>query len=111
MNIDIANKDVSKKLGINEKKVAKVTDFYWSLNLEHIYKYNPQPLNIENICVLYPDQWLLKNYINKTINTIRKIRKGFKYNVNSPKYNSIMEHYYNVLRNYLKIRKHYKYTN
>lgn len=111
MNIDIVNKQVSKKLGLSEKKVALINTFYWQQIKAHIYSYNHTPLNVENLFVLYPDKYILKHTILKYINLIRKTKNSPKYNTNSPKYQNILNDYKKTLRNFLNIRKQNKFTN
>jgi hypothetical protein len=111
MNIDVINKQVSKDLSIDEKKVALINTFYWQKIKTHIYDYNPTPLNIENLFVLYPDKWLLKKYIYMYVRKTRAIKNSTKFKIGSVKHLSYIENYSKILRHYLKLRKHYKYTN
>lgn len=111
MNIEIVNKQVSKNLNIDEKKVALINKFYWSRIKEHIYSYNPNPVNIENICVLYPAPWLVKKSILYYINLIRKIKKSKRFAENSLKREGYINNYKEYVRNFLKLRKQNKFTN
>lgn len=111
MNIEVINKQVSKDLSIEEKKVALVNNFYWGRIKAHIQNYEPEPINIENLFVIYPDKWLLKKYIYMYINKIRGMRNSGKFNVGSQKYGNYIENYKKVLRQFLKLRKIHKYTN
>ncbi len=102
MNIDIVNKQVSRKLGINEKKVTLVNKFYWDCIKQHIYSYNPNPVNIDSVCVLYPAHWLIKDAILHYVAKIRKLKKK----------NSLITETYNVmLRHFWNMRKVNKFTN
>lgn len=111
MNIDIVNKRVSNKLNINEKKVAQINKFYWRSVYDHFYSYNPQPVNIDYVCVLYPDKWLLKKAIKRYIQKIRAtiVSKRFKPVSGVREY--YIEYYKGILIKLLKVRKHHKYTN
>ena len=111
MNIDIVNKQVSKDLKIDEKKVALVNKYYWSRVKEHIYSYNSKPVNIENVCVLYPAPWLVKKSILYYINLIRKIKKSKRFADNSLKREGYINNYKQYIRHFLKIRKENKFTN
>ena len=111
MNIDIVNKQVSKKLGMAEKTVASINQFYWNKVREHIYSYSPQPVNVENLFVLHPDKYLLKHAINNIIVILRKTMVSPKYKDNSVKREALLEGHKKALRNFLKIRKINKFTN
>lgn len=111
MNIDIVNKQVSKNLNIEEKKVVLVNKYYWGKVKEHIYSYNSKPLNIECVCVIHPSPWHIKKAILHYIGMIRKIRYSKRFNNTSEKRNSYIEIYKQYIRNFLKLRKENKYTN
>lgn len=111
MNIDIVNKQVAEKLGIKEKKVQQINAFFWRNVADHIYGYNPQPVNIENICVLYPNKYKIKKEIYKYINKLRAIKSSRKFREGSPKFLSYVEQYSKMLRGFLKLRKENKFTN
>jgi hypothetical protein len=111
MNIDIINKQVSKELGIDEKKVAIINKFYWRKAYDHFYDYNERPLNIEYVCVFHPDKWLVRKTILKYILKIRKTLKSTKFKEGSIKQQRYIESYKKMIRDLWKIRKLNKYTN
>lgn len=111
MNIDIVNKQVSAKLNIKESTVALINGYYWSRVKKHIYDYDPRPVNIENVCVLYPNKYRLKGCIYEYIERLRKLKKGEKYIIGSEKFLDVLEDYKFILRKYLNLRKYYKFTN
>lgn len=111
MNIDVVNKQVSEECGIKEKDVALINAFFWQRIRKHIQSYNPQPINIENLFVIYPDQWLLKGAIRQYIGRLRSLGTTKKFIIGSVKHTNYTENLRIVLRNFLKLRKHYKFTN
>lgn len=112
MNIDIVNQHVSEELGIPLKNVKLVNSFYWRAIKDHVYNYNPQPLNISNICVFYIAPVPLKRQIFRLIKTLRSLKESKKYRKNnSPRRDAYMSFYGKALRNMLIIRKYNKYTN
>ena len=111
MNIDIVNKMVSNKLKVNETVVAKIHLHYWKSIKEHIYSYNPQPINIANICVLHASKILVKNAILKQIYKIRAIKKSQRYSEDSALRDAALAKYYKDLRKFIAMRKTNKYTN
>lgn len=111
MNIDIVNKDVSKKLNIDEKEIEAVNKFYWRKVYDHFYSYNPNPINIIDLCVFYPDKYIIKNRILDIIKRIRIVRDSPKYKKISAIRDRTLDAYYKELNGLLKIRHHNKYTN
>lgn len=111
MNIDIVNKQVSEKLGVSEKKVAIINKFYWRSIYDHLYSYDPRPLNIENVCVLYTDKYLIKKQILLYIRRIRNIQHSVKFKVYSPLRITYIDSYKEMLRKLWALRKKQKYTN
>jgi hypothetical protein len=109
MNIDIVNKQVSKKLGLKEKDVTLVNYFFWNKIYEHLYMYNPNPVNIKNVCVLYPDKYLLKHETLKIIKSLRFLKKRKIESLLLK--NGFIETKKKLLRHALSIRKANKYTN
>ena len=111
MNIEVVNRQISKDLKIAESKVTIVNKYYWQKVYNHLYSYDPQPINIENVCVIHPEQWLLKKNIYLYINRLRALKVNKRFKEGSVMRESYIEKNKQVLRNYLKLRKHYKYTN
>lgn len=111
MNIDIVNKQVSKATGIDEKEVALVNKFYWQRIKQHIYSYNPAPVNIPNICVIYPDMWMLKKAILYYIHRMRSLSTSRKYKAGSVKHEDMKESTQKVFRHLWQMRKQLKHTN
>lgn len=111
MNIDVVNKQVSKQLSLEEKKVALINAFYWQRIKQHIFDYNPTPINIENLCVIYPDKWLVHNAIKRYIYKLRNLHKSPRFTIGSIKHKSYIENNNKVLRGLLKLRKDNKFTN
>lgn len=111
MNIDIVNKQVSNKLGIDEKKVALVNKFYWSRIKEHIHSCNPDPVNIESICVLYPDKYLVKKAILYYVTKIRIIKTSKKFRPDSEKQIEHIKSYTGNIKKFWAIRKTKKFIN
>lgn len=111
MNIDIVNKQVSTKLGILEKKVELVNKFYWRSIYDHLYSYDPRPLNIENVCVFNVDKYYLKKNINIYIRRIRRIRHSVKFKEYSNLRPVYIESYNIMISKLWKLRKQKKYTN
>lgn len=111
MNIDIVNKLVAQKNGLKETKVRLVNQFFWRQVYNHLYSFDSQPINIENVCVLYPDKYLIKKAIKLYIRKIRNVHDGSKFNFGSPKQLLYLDSYRAVLRGYLKLRKENKFTN
>lgn len=111
MNIDIVNRQLSNEFDIAEKEVARITNFYWQNIKQHIYSYNPTPINVPNLFVLYPDKYLLKHVIREYILKIRKVQSSKVFIKDSIKQLSTIEKYKKVLRKFLQIRKSNKFTN
>lgn len=111
MNIDIVNKQVGKRLNIDEKNIALVNKYYWSKVKAHIYSYDSKPVNIENVCVLYPAPWLVKKSILYYLNMIRKTRESKRFAEHSLKREGYIKKYEEYVRNFLSIRKANKFTN
>lgn len=111
MNIDIVNKQVSKKLSVPEKQVALINKFFWRQVYDHFYSYSDRPLDIQNVCVFYDDKWLIKKHIKKYIIRIRKTKVSKRFAEQSLVRESLIENYKKILRQLLKLRKLNKYTN
>jgi hypothetical protein len=111
MNIDLVNKEVSKKLSIKEKHVSLVNSFYWRSIYEHIYRYDERPINIQGVCVLYITEWTVKKRLVELISKIRRIKKSTRYKENSFKKSDIIRKYNETLKKVWDIRKKNKYTN
>lgn len=111
MNIDIVNKQVANDLGIAENKVKLINSFYWRSIYEHLYSYSSSPVNIEQICVLYPNKYLIKKAIYMYIFKLKNLRNSKKFKEDSPKKQSYEEIYKATLRKFLKLRKDNKFTN
>ena len=111
MNIDIVNKQVSVNTGIKESDVAQVNKFFWRHVYEHIYSYNSLPVNIPNVCVIYPNAYYNKQQINRYIQAIRKLRFNKRYKENSQMRISAIEEIKTKLRKVLSIRKNNKWVN
>lgn len=111
MNIDIVNKQVAKKLEIKEADVKLINNFYWGSIKEHLYNYDPQPLNIDGICVLHPEKKLVKKAILKYIHRIRTIRKSKKFRSGSAKSKAYIERYKLYVKDFYNLRKYHKFTN
>lgn len=111
MNIDIVNRIVSKNTNISKEKVELVNKFYWDAVKNHIYSYNPSPLNIRGICVIFPNKYLLKKNILELIHNLRSLRKGEKYSKLNSSKEKYEENICNEIRKLLSIRKYHKYTN
>jgi hypothetical protein len=78
-NIDVINKIVATKLGLNEQTVKKVTNFYWAKVNTHITTFNEQPINLMHIGHVRTSKILIRN---KLLILIKKLRKFKKYNRN-----------------------------
>lgn len=111
MNLDIINRQTSQKLGIDEKKVEQVNTFFWRTIRDTLYTYTEKPVNITNICVLYPTNKLVKKRIHELIKIIRIIKKSKKFKPDSVRKELILQSYKIMLANVWKIRKANKYTN
>ena len=111
MNIDIVNKHVADKKGMKETKVRLINQFYWRQVYNHLYSFNSQPVNIENVCVLYPNKYMIKKAIRLYIRKIRNVQTGGKFKEGSVKQLDYLEKYKTTLRGYLKLRKENKFTN
>lgn len=111
MNIDIVNKQVSKKLGANERKVTLTNKFYWRKVYDHLYGYDDRPITIENVCVFYQDKYLIKKQIKKYVSRIRATIISKKFAPISPKREGYIESYKKNLRELWRLRKLNKYTN
>lgn len=111
MNIDIVNKQVGERLKIPEKKVALVNKFYWRQVYDHLYAYDDRPLNIDHICVLYNDKWLIKKYIKYYIKKIRRTIESQKFKYNSPLRGEYIGAYKLVIKELWRLRKLHKFTN
>lgn len=111
MNIDIVNKQVSKKLDIRESKVKLVNAFYWKSIREHIYSFNPKPVNIEFVCVFYPSRTSIKRAIGYYIKRIRSLQVSKRFKEVSLVRTGMIERHIATLKGFLKIRKDNKYTN
>lgn len=111
MNIDFVNKEVSTKLGVKESKVKLINQFYWRKVYKQLYSYEATPINIDNVCVFYPNKYLVKRAIKNLIKKIRNVQDGNKFVYNSLKQRQYLDNYRNTLRGYLQIRKQSKFTN
>lgn len=111
MNIDIINRQVADKLAIKESKVRLINTFFWQNVKQHLYDYNSKPVNIENVCVLYPDKYKVKKEIYKYIGKLKALKYTKKFKPGSIKHQSIIDQYNKMLRGFLKIRKENKFTN
>lgn len=111
MNIDIVNKQVAKKLNIKEADVKLINNFYWGGIKQHLYDYNPQPLNIDSICVIHPEKKLVKKAILKYIQRVRRIRNSKKFKAGSAKSTLYIETYKKYIKNFYNLRKYHKFTN
>lgn len=111
MNIDIVNKIVSNKLGISTEKVSLVNKYYWDCIKNHFYDFNPNPVNVDHVCVFYPNKYHLKAQILDTIRLIRRLDEGKKYSYQSHNKKIYRESLEKVLRGLLNIRKQNKFTN
>lgn len=111
MNIDIVNNKVAKELNISEKKVKDVNDFFWRNVYDSFYSYTEKPINIENVCVFYPNCYMLKKEILLNITKIRKIQNNKYLPKDSIKRQNMIMTYTVILRKLLRIRKLNKYTN
>lgn len=111
MNIDIINSQVSKNLNHKIEDVKLVNSFYWRQIYNHLYSYDPDPINIENICVLYPNKYSVKNVIQKSLRIIHNTRISTRYKEGSVKKNNYLADMTNILRKALNIRKQNKFYN
>lgn len=111
MNIDIVNNKISKQLGIPEKKIKLVNDFYWKTVYDNFYSYTEKPINIENVCVFYPNCYFLKKEIILNLNKIRKLKKANFVNKDSVMRKNMIENYKIIIKKLWKIRKLNKHTN
>jgi len=111
VNIDVINTQVAKQLGLKEAQVKLINQYYWRRVYDHLYTYNENPVNIENVCVLYPQKYFIKNNIEKFIKKLRKLKRSKKFKKDSPKYLDFKKSSENHLRGFLRIRKALKFTN
>lgn len=111
MNIEIVNKQVSEKCGIQERKVELVNKFYWRSIYDHLYSYDPRPINIENVCVLHVERWRLKKAILLYVKKIRNTLASTKFKVDSPKRIVYLERYRSLLGKLWRLRKQKEYIN
>lgn len=111
MNIDIVNKQISKKLNLPEKQVALINKFFWRKVYDHITTYSPTPVNIENVCVIYPDKWSVKKSIKTTIYRIRNTKVSKRFKEGSFKKQDYLSKYNRILKKILSIRKANKWVN
>lgn len=111
MNIEIVNKQISTKLNLSERDVEQINKFYWQRIKQHIYNYNPAPLNISNICVLYPMGKLNKKLIQYVIKKIRYTRISKRFSPTSNRRLIYIDNYNKILRKLLAMRKYNKFTN
>lgn len=111
MTIDYINKKIAAKTGISEKEVAAVNKFYWNKVKEHIYEYNPNPVNINNLCVIYPNKHHVKRHLLKSIDMLRYFDNNKRYKKGSPAYKRRKDYLVKRIRALLKIRKENKFTN
>lgn len=96
---------------MSEKDVTLVNYFFWNSCASHFKSYNPEPLNIQNICVFYHNRYMLKRAILKYVMRLKKLKRCKYFNNGSIKKKNISDSYIKVLRLFLKIRKHHKYIN
>lgn len=111
MNIDIVNRQVADRLDLKESKVRLINQFYWRQVYNHLYSFDSQPVNIENVCVLYPNKYSVKRAIKLYINKIKSVKFGTKFKPSSPKQLLYLDSYRSILRGYLRLRKENKFTN
>lgn len=111
MNIEIVNKQVADTLNLKEKDIELVNKFYWQRIKQHIYSYDPRPINIMNVCVLYPTAYLNKKQIKLFIKRIRYTLTSKRFKPESKVREAYLENYKKVLRKLLAIRKYNKFVN
>lgn len=111
MNIDLVNTIVSGKLDIDKEEVGFVNSMYWEMINKHMLSYNPRPVNIEQICVLYPNKYHIKTEILTAISKLRALRTSEKFREGSQKTIVYTRQLHDIIKNLLKIRRHHKYTN
>lgn len=111
MNIDIVNKQVSKKLNIIETEVAVINKFFWANIKEHIYSYKHLPINIPNVCVFFPTAYHTKKQLFSNIAALRNLRISKRFKPNSVMHHNYMEEIKARIRKIWAIRKTNKYIN
>lgn len=111
MNIDIVNKQVADKLKLKESKVRLINQFYWQQIYQHLYSYDPLPVNIENVCVFYPHKKRIKETILLYVKKLRKIKTSKKFRPNSPTHQKYILLYTTYLKHFWALRKYHKFTN
>ena len=111
MNIDIINTQVAMQTGLPEAQVKLINSFYWRKIYEHLYSYDPQPLNIENICVLYPNKHLVKKFLLTHIGYLRNADHNKRYIEGSVKHQGYITRIKNLIAAAWQIRKTNKFTN
>lgn len=107
MNIDIINTQIVNDTGLSVEQVESVNKFYWRKVRDHIYDYNPQPLNIDYVCVLMPHKKLVKHHLKEAINKLRYLKKNSDFNLREER----MHTHSIFVNNLLKMRKYHKQTN
>lgn len=109
MNIDIVNKQVAVKFNMRESEVAQINKFFWQQIREHLYSYTPLPVNIPNVCVLYPTAYHTRKQILFYIAAIRKLIVSRRYKPDSIIRQQRIETYKQTIRKIWAIRKQNKF--
>ena len=111
MNIDIVNNQVANKLKIKESEVAAINKFFWQKVYHHFYDYNSQPINIPNVCVIYPTAYHTKKQILYYVDGIRRLQYNKRYKPNSQMRLNRIEQFKDNLRKVWRIRKQNQWIN
>lgn len=111
MNIEIVNKQVANKLQMKESDVSLINKFFWSHVKDAVYTYTPNPININNVCVIYPTAYHTKKQLYYYINGIRKLRRSNRYKPDSAMRIKRIEEFKTYIRKIWAIRKQNQWTN
>jgi hypothetical protein len=106
MNIDVVNGKVARELKMDERMVKKVNEFYWNNIKAHLKRYDPSPISVEGVCVIYPSGKWNRNELDWCIKELRRLKGKERIR----KEDTLLEYYKGVFRQLWKLRKHYKYV-
>lgn len=98
-NINIVNKTVAKKLGLELAVVEKVNKAYWKEIVHKLTTLDKEPVHIKKIGTISVSPYKTKSHIQKLISQIRLVKSSTKYKPETRK--KYLDQYYTDLRKIL----------
>src|ERR1035437_2691435 len=78
-NINIVNRTVATKLGLDLDIVEKVNKAYWKEIVNNLKTASEEPVHIKKIGTISASPYKVNSHIKLLINQIRKVKKSSKY--------------------------------